>query len=315
MWFNGIVCSINKYLVIMFLVLVAGCQNFVQNRYIYSFHTNGNLFLYSILDEKLKPHLYKSGLDGDLIELYPGQKLHTYDGIVGAKNVYYVSYDDDNKISYLNICSLKVLNCSVIFQMTGSIRDPIEISEDKILFQRSEFDESTHSDSGYANFNFYFYEDGVIGKLESDTFASVGPALRVKGEVYFSAIFPGQNNFSTENENVNTVSSNYVANISENKIEISKINNNLFGEYNIVFSYEYFGHGLYFVGVPGNDGRYVYQTCILKKNEQNICDNSEVRTTHPVLVNNTVYYAIWSSKNRKVVELNSIDLKGGEHDG
>lgn len=81
------------------MLLISSCDNYKPTPSMVSFHTDGEIFLYTIQDEELHPHMYTSGADGQLREIFKNDQHTPLHGFVGQDRIYYISYDREAKHS------------------------------------------------------------------------------------------------------------------------------------------------------------------------------------------------------------------------
>lgn len=268
-----------------------------------SFHTDGEIFLYTIQDEELHPHMYASGTDGKLRKIFMDEQHIPLHGFVGQNEIYYVSYDREAKYSYLKSCNFDFKNCQVLIEMSGVIRNPVETDGGKILFQHSRYDEVANYHAGYSFFQFYFYNKKSLNitKVDGASFKAVGPVVYLDETVHFPAIYVGENNNILNADGTINNSDSYSGKITGKKITITRNANSIVGRSLLYLKFKLGSRYVYYAGFPSSkDGNYVYQTCVLPMRISQSCDASETKTSYPVPVGKYVYFAVWKPETTSV---------------
>ncbi|MFK5978841.1 MAG: hypothetical protein QM488_08150 [Rhizobiaceae bacterium] len=249
--------------------------------------------------------MYTSNIDGKLREVFADDPFTPLSGFVGKDRIYYVSYNQEEKYSYLKSCDHNFKNCSVIHDMSGAIRSPVEVVGGRILFIRSPYIKAKGDHGRFPQFQFYFLDKtGFVQKVNGTPFYAVaGPTIYSEGQIHFSAIYPNFKTLNLDEDSILRGSNSYTGTINNNEIDISKNENNFVGNGTsaLITKFTLADKNIYYAGIPGiKSGNYVYHTCIISRHAPQKCDPTDIKTSHPAIVGKNIYYAIWEPGASKV---------------
>ncbi|MEJ8476857.1 hypothetical protein [Roseibium algae] len=260
------------------LILISSCNSndFVHLGF---FHTNGDLYAYSLAKKDLHAEIFVADQNNKIIKKFSSPDYtYTY-GYFSNEKFYYIVAGKPPSKSSLYSCDLGFKKCSRVFSISRGISNPIVLEDGTIFFQKSE---------NCGGDKFYYFKSSFLEPkvFIDECFFGLGMSVLYDGKIYFSG--------RSADEKIRTdkleEKLEYAKYIDLSTGDVIKIDGN--GKIESLRSYHIVIEDdklkiYYKADLVG--GSFNYHTCV-ETFENTYCDNS-IESTYPAVFDGAVYFA------------------------